>query len=314
MGAAISSDMIGDHLERLRERRPLVHNITNFVVMNWTANVLLALGASPAMVHAPEEVEEFTAISAALVVNIGTLDHSWVASMSLAARKAVATGIPWVLDRSARARRPCTRTTLDLLALAPNVLRGNASEIMAVAGAAGHMPKGVDATVASAHAVDSARNLGRASSAVIAVTGAVDYVIGADRGIALAGGSPMSQLVTGTGCAATACVGAFLGIERDALLATVSALAVLKAAAAMAAPLAQGPGSSQTALLDALHRSRPAIWPDMWRSRRCDSAARASSKPLTRHCHFKQVEGDLAAWSDGLRYWNHSFRLPLPGE
>jgi hydroxyethylthiazole kinase len=66
MGAAISSDMIGDHLERLRERRPLVHNITNFVVMNWTANVLLALGASPAMVHAPEEVEEFTAISAAL--------------------------------------------------------------------------------------------------------------------------------------------------------------------------------------------------------------------------------------------------------
>ena len=258
MGAAISSDMIGDHLERLRERRPLVHNITNFVVMNWTANVLLALGASPAMVHAPEEVEEFTAISAALVVNIGTLDHSWVASMSLAARKAVATGIPWVLDPvGAGATALRTRTTLDLLALAPKVLRGNASEIMAVAGAAGHMPKGVDATVASAHAVNSARNLGRASSAVIAVTGAVDYVIGADRGIALAGGSPMSQLVTGTGCAATACVGAFLGIERDALLATVSALAVLKAAAAMAAPLAQGPGSFQTALLDALHRVSP---------------------------------------------------------
>ena len=126
---------------------------------------------------------------------------------------------------------------------------------MAVARAAGHVPKGVDTTVASAYAVNSARNLGRASSAVIAVTGAVDYVIGADRGIALAGGSPMSQLVTGTGCAATACVGAFLGIERDALLATVSALAVLKAAAAMAAPLAQGPGSFQTALLDALHHA-----------------------------------------------------------
>ncbi|MFI5015102.1 MAG: hydroxyethylthiazole kinase [Hyphomicrobiales bacterium] len=263
MSAKISQEKIcpqtiGDCLSRLRERRPLVHNITNFVVMNFTANILLALGASPAMVHAAEEVEDFTAISAALVVNIGTLDASWVKNMSLAARKAAAAGIPWVLDPVGAGATPFrTRTALAILALAPNALRGNASEILAVTGAAGHMPKGVDATVSSAHALEAARSLARQTRTVVAVTGATDYVVGAERGVALRGGSPMSQLVTGTGCAATACVGAFLAVEKDALLATAAGLAALKAAAAMAEPRAEGPGSFQTALLDALYRLSP---------------------------------------------------------
>ena len=146
-----------------------------------------------------------------------------------------------------------TQTALALLALAPNVLRGNASEIIALSGAAGHAPKGVDATVSSGHAIDAARRLATGGS-VVAVTGATDYVVAAGRCVALTGGSPMSQLVTGTGCAATACVGAFLGVEPDAFLAAASALAVLKAAAAIAAPRSEGPGTFQIALLDALHR------------------------------------------------------------
>ena len=255
MPATTTHDTIADCLERLRARRPLIHNITNFVVMNWTANVLLALGASPAMVHAPEEVEEFVAISSALVVNIGTLDKAWIASMSLAARKANAAHVPWTLDPvGAGATALRTRTALDLLALGPQVLRGNASEIIALSGAAGHAPKGVDSTASSNEALEAGANLAALGDTVIAVTGATDHLIGAGRHVAVSGGSPMSQLVTGTGCAATAVVGAFLGVEPDAFLATASALAVLKAAAAMAALRAEGPGSFQSALLDALHR------------------------------------------------------------
>ena len=254
-GTWINHDRIAESLAHLRERRPLVHNITNFVVMNFTANTLLALGASPAMVHAPEEVQAFVAISGALVVNIGTLDSAFVMSMSLAARQAVATGIPWVLDPvGAGATAFRTRTSLDLLALAPNVLRANASEVLAIAGTSGHMSKGVDATISSRHAVEAARHLARASRTIVAVTGAVDYVISADHGVAIEGGSPMSQLVTGTGCAATACVGAFLAVEKDPVLAAASGLAVLKTAAASAARRAKGPGAFQSALLDALHR------------------------------------------------------------
>jgi hydroxyethylthiazole kinase len=258
MSATISHDAIGGCLERLRERRPLVHNITNFVVMNFTANVLLALGASPAMVHAKEEVEEFVGISSALVVNIGTLDGPWVANMELAARHAAAKGIPWTLDPvGAGATAFRTRTALALLSLHPSVLRANASEVIALSGASGHAPKGVDTTASSADAVDAGRQLSRNSATVVAVTGATDYVIGPDRSIAIAGGSSMTKLVTGTGCAVTACVGAFLAVEKDPVLAATAALAVFKAASAMAAESAKGPGTFQIALLDALHRLAP---------------------------------------------------------
>lgn len=258
MSATITQDSIGSCLERLRKSRPLVHNITNFVVMNFTANVLLALGASPAMVHAREEVEDFVGISSALVVNIGTLDGPWVASMELAARRAAAKGIPWTLDPvGAGATAFRTRTSLALLALRPSVLRGNASEIIALSGASGHAPKGVDATASSADAIDAAQQLSRGSGAIVAVTGATDYVIGQDRQVAIIGGSSMTQLVTGTGCAVTACVGAFLAVEKDPVLAAVAALTVFKAASAMAAEHGEGPGAFQIALLDALHRLAP---------------------------------------------------------
>jgi hydroxyethylthiazole kinase len=153
-------------------RATLVHNITNFVAMDVSANCLLALGASPAMVHAEEEVEDFVAIACALVVNIGTLSPPWVAAMARAAARARALGRPWVLDPvGAGATSYRTRTALELIGLHPTVIRGNASEILALAGAAAGPTKGVDSTHGTDEAVDAAAQLARSSGAVVAVTG-----------------------------------------------------------------------------------------------------------------------------------------------
>ena len=154
-------------LAKLRAERPLVQAITNYVSMDVAANALLAIGASPAMVHAPEELEDFLGIANALAVNIGTLSRDWVESMLMAAEIAGRLGKPWVLDPvGVGATRFRDETTGRLLALKPTIVRGNASEIMASAGAAGlhHdtvVPKGVD----SAHGTDVARGLRRRSRA-----------------------------------------------------------------------------------------------------------------------------------------------------
>jgi hydroxyethylthiazole kinase len=235
----------------LRAKRPLVHNITNLVVTNFTANALLALGASPVMSHAPEEVEAFAAMAGALVINIGTLDAPSVASMHLAARRAAAAGVPWILDPvGVGATDYRTRTTAALLTDKPSVIRGNAGEIMACAGAAGAV-KGVDSLAGSDAAVDAARQLSRTSGAVVAVTGATDYVVSGDDVAAVEGGHPMSQQVTGTGCAATAVIGAFMAIlpPREAAL---CGLAAMKRAAERAARSAAGPGSFAMGFVDAL--------------------------------------------------------------
>lgn len=238
----------------LRATAPLVHNITNYVVMNNTANALLAIGASPAMVHAAEEVEEFTAISRALVVNIGTLSPPWVAAMRLAARRARAAGIPWVLDPvGAGATRYRTEVAAELAQLGPTVIRGNASEIMVLAGSLGAAGKGVDSTHSTECALGPATALARETGAVVAMTGAVDYVIGTDRTIVVRNGHPMMARVTGLGCTASALVGAFLGASGDVVGASTAALAVLAVAGELAADGAPGPGSLQVRLLDALY-------------------------------------------------------------
>lgn len=241
-------------LARVRERGPLVHNVTNYVVMNSTANALLAAGASPAMVHAVEEVEDFAALSAALVVNIGTLSPRWVEAMRLAAARARAGGIPWVLDPVGAGATPW-RTTVaaELAALRPAVIRGNASEVMVLAGQAGAAGKGVDSAHDTGDAVAPARALARATGAVVAMTGVVDYVTDGTRTIAIANGHPLMARVTGLGCTASALVGAFLAVHDDALEASVAALAVLGVAGELAAGWSPGPGSLQLHLLDALH-------------------------------------------------------------
>lgn len=244
---------IWQSLKAVRERAPLVHNITNYVVMNNTANALLAVGASPAMVHAHEEVAEFVAISQALVVNIGTLSPAWVESMQLAIHSARQRRVPWVLDPvGAGATRYRTTTAVELARQAPAVIRGNASEVLAVAGEAG-ATKGVDSTHSSEASLEAARKLASRLGTVVAVTGKTDYVTDGDRMVAVDNGHPLMARVTGMGCTASALVGAFLAVESDAVLAAARALAVLGLAGELAAEQSKGPGSLQMHLLDALH-------------------------------------------------------------
>jgi hydroxyethylthiazole kinase len=240
-------------LERLRQAGPLVHCITNYVAMDVTANALLAIGASPAMVHAGDEVEEFVSISSALVVNIGTLSGPWVAAMERAADRAVALGKPWVLDpvgTGATAYR--TRTARDLSGRRPSVIRGNASEILSLAGEVGGT-KGVDSTRGADEASGVARELARGLGCVVAVTGATDYVTDGTRTLAVEHGHPMMTRVTALGCALTGITGAFLAVEPEPLLAAAYALALFGLAGELAASGAIGPGTLRVRLMDALH-------------------------------------------------------------
>jgi hydroxyethylthiazole kinase len=240
-------------LSTLRARNPLVHNITNYVVMNTTANALLAVGASPAMVHAAEEVADFAPIAAALVINIGTLSAPWVDAMIAAATAANDAGVPWILDPVAAGATPFRReTSRRLVALKPAVIRGNASEIIAVAGDTSG-GKGVDSTASSESAADTARRLARDTGAVVAVTGKVDYVTDGARTAAIANGNVMLTRVTGTGCTATAIIGAYLGAGLGPFDAAVAGLATIGVAAETAVKEARGPGSFQVALIDTLY-------------------------------------------------------------
>ena len=238
----------------VREQAPLVHNITNFVVMNNTANALLALGASPAMVHSLDEVEDFVAISQALVVNIGTLDSQQIAACKLAALRASAVGTPWILDPVGAGATPYRRAAASALArLRPTVIRGNGSEILSLAQQTGQ-GRGVDSAHGSNMALGAAQLLAAETGAVIAVTGVVDYVTDGAQVVAIENGHLLMTRVTGLGCSATAVIGAFLAVEADALMATVAALATFGVAGEIAAETAWGPGSLQMGLLDTLYR------------------------------------------------------------
>jgi hydroxyethylthiazole kinase len=237
----------------VREQSPLVHSITNYVSMDVTANALLAAGAAPAMVHAEEEVEEFVGIASALVINIGTLSPPWVRAMELAARRAGELGKPWVLDPvGAGATAYRTRVAETLAGLGPTVVRGNASEILALAGT-GAAARGVDSVHASEDAAAVAQELAPRLGCVVAVTGATDYVTDGRRLLAVANGDPLMGRVTALGCTASALVGAFLAVNSDGVVAATHALALLGVAGEIAARDAKGPGSLRLRLLDALH-------------------------------------------------------------
>ncbi|MEJ1161662.1 hydroxyethylthiazole kinase [Prosthecomicrobium sp. N25] len=238
-------------LEAVRARRPLVHAITNYVAMTVSANVLLSLGASPAMVHAGEEVEEFAGIADSLVVNIGTLSTPWIAAMKAAAATARASGKPWVLDPvAAGATRLRTEAATALLALKPSVVRGNAGEILSLAGSSG-ASRGVDSIAGSDAAIDAALDLARASGAVVAVTGEVDYVTDGVRAAAIRGGHMLMPLSTALGCALSGVVAAFAAVA-PAYEGTVSALAVYAAAGRIAGERCRGAGHLPAELCDAL--------------------------------------------------------------
>jgi hydroxyethylthiazole kinase len=247
----------GEALARMRAAAPLVHNITNYVVMNATANALIAAGASPAMIHAPEEAAEFAAIAAALVVNIGTLSTPWVTSMTAAARAARAAGRPWILDPVGVGATAFRRASVvALLAERPTVIRGNASEILVTAGAAGG-GRGVDSTAEVASAEAAAIDLARGTGAVVVVSGPVDYVTDGTATVRVANGAPLLGKVTGTGCMATALIGAFLGAGVTPLAAAVAGMTLIGVAGEVAAEGAPGPGTFAVRLLDALYALTP---------------------------------------------------------
>jgi hydroxyethylthiazole kinase len=239
----------------VRENSPLVHNITNFVVMNNTANALLAAGASPIMAHAHPEVEDMVALCSATVINIGTLDEYWVKSMLLAAAKAHAINKPWVLDPvGAGATAYRDETVTALLQYKPTVIRGNASEIMALAKVSQQKTKGVDSVHQSTEAVTAAQWLNKITGSVVCISGAVDVIISGTDTILLKNGHPLMQKVTGLGCSATALIGAFVGNEpNNPFHATAAAMALLSIAGELAQQQSAGPGSLQVNLLDKLH-------------------------------------------------------------
>ena len=242
----------GRALERVRRQAPLVHSITNYVSMDVSANALLALGASPVMAHAIEEVEAFAEMSGALVVNIGTLSEPWVRAMHAAAERAAAAKTPWVLDPVGVGATPYRSTAAGaLLRHRPTVIRGNASEILALAGGPGGT-KGVDATQGVEDAHEAARALAEHLGCVVAATGKVDFVTDGRRVRTVANGHPLMTKVTALGCSASAIVGAFLAVTEDALEATAQALAMIGLAGERAAASAAGPGSFRMHLMDAL--------------------------------------------------------------
>jgi len=240
-------------LQVIRREAPLVQNITNFVSMDVVANGLLALGASPAMVHAKEEVVDFAKIARALVINIGTLTPPWVASMTEAVKAMRAKGKPWVLDPvGVGATTYRTKVASELAAMKPSVIRANASEILALAGAALGPTKGVDSTHGSDEAVEVADQLAKQLGTVVAVTGAIDYVTDGERRLRVNNGHQMMTKVTALGCLASSVVAAFLAVDEDPLNAAAEALAVYGLAAEQAATKASGPGSLRWLLLDHL--------------------------------------------------------------
>ena len=243
----------GALLEEMRGATPLVQCITNFVAMNIAANVLLAAGASPAMVHDQRESGEFAAIAGALTINIGTLSPEWLGGMRAAAEAATEAGRPWVLDPVACfATEFRRRASAGLMELRPTILRGNASEILALGGAAG-AGRGADSTDPVAAAEGVAVALAQASGAVVAVTGEVDFVTDGARSARVHGGSDLMPRVTALGCALTCLTGAFAAVRPAAPFeATLGALATFAAAGEAAARGAEGPGSFGWRFLDAL--------------------------------------------------------------
>ena len=239
-------------LQLFREKSPLIHCMTNDVVQTFTANVLLALGASPAMVIDPQEAEQFSAIADALLINVGTLTRSRSEAMLAAVKSAGQAQRPWTLDPVAVG--PLTYRSefcAHLLEHRPAAIRGNASEIMALArqSASG---RGVDSLHDSYAALDAACLLAHSTGALVAVTGETDYVTDGDRVLAISGGSPLMTRVVGTGCALSAVVAGFAALPGDKLIHVASACRVMSQAGESAAKAAAGPGSFVALFLDEL--------------------------------------------------------------
>ena len=246
------------NLDDVRTKKPLIHNITNYVVMNYTANALLAMGASPVMAHAPNEVEQMVSFAGALVLNIGTLTNEWIDSMIVAGKKATALKKPIILDpvgcgattlRTDSAKKIINETTIS-------VIRGNASEILSLKNS-DSKTKGVDSIHSVEDAAHTAKKLAGELQTTLAITGSVDLVTDGNRTVHVSNGHPLMACVTGTGCTATAVIGAFLAVDDDPFSATATALAFFGMAGEIAGKKAEAPGSFMIEMLDAMYLIKP---------------------------------------------------------
>ncbi|KJD33661.1 hydroxyethylthiazole kinase [Tamlana nanhaiensis] len=242
-------------LNAIRNTSPLVHNITNYVVMNNTANALLAVGASPVMAHAVEEVEDIVSISSSLVINMGTLSEKWIDAMILSAKKAKALNKPFVFDPvGVGASKFRSETAQQIInAAVPNVIRGNASEIMALAQLT-NSAKGVDSTELSDAAVEAAQKLSKELNNTVVISGATDYIVTGDNISKVTDGSALMPKVTGMGCTATSIIGACIAVNQDYHTTATVGMEIMGQAGNLAEKSAAGPGSFQMHFLDALHQ------------------------------------------------------------
>jgi hydroxyethylthiazole kinase len=249
----INTTSLERDLNLVRTQSPLIHNITNYVVMNNTANGLLAIGASPVMAHAADEVEDMTAIASALVINIGTLDATWVEAMLLAGKAALKRQIPLVFDPVGAGATPYRTQVCQRIIeqCPPTIIRGNASEIMAL-GQAQIKTKGVDSTASSDSAVDSAIALARQTGAIVVISGQTDYITDGTQLMTVKNGHPLMSRVTGMGCTATAMVATFTAVNPDPLEAATHGMAIMGIAGEIAATYSPGTGSLQVNFLDQL--------------------------------------------------------------
>lgn len=256
----INKEHLMADLQAVRDKSPLVHNITNYVAMNFTANALLAVGASPVMAHAVEEMKDMTAIAGALMINIGTLDTQWVEGMMEAGRAMAARGGVIVLDPVGAGATPYrTQVAWQIIeACHPTIIRGNGSEIMALVNA-DIKSKGVDSTASSSDALESAKQLARRTGAIVTISGATDYVTDGERVEQLNNGSPMQTLVTAMGCTASSMVAAFAAINPDPFEASLHAMALMGVVGEMAARRSAGPGSLLTNFNDDLYLITPEV-------------------------------------------------------
>lgn len=247
-------DKLWKHVLTVREQSPLVHNITNFVVMNNTANALLAAGASPIMAHARPEIKQIVDIAGAVVINIGTPDEYWSDAMLVAAEHASSAGRPWILDPvGAGATSYRDELIQKLLAFRPDVIRGNASEIIALSTSNHAHTKGVDSTATSTEAKAIAKRTARQFQNIVCVSGAQDIITDGKKTAFIHNGHPLMTRITGMGCSATALIGAFSAVIENKFEATIAAMALLGIAGEISVKTAEGPGSFQVKILDKLY-------------------------------------------------------------
>lgn len=253
-------DDVADCLDALRSSTPLVQSLTNVVSANFVTNVLLAAGASNAHIDNVHEAAGFAAIAGGVLINLGTPDDGTAAAFTLAAESAGNAGTPWVLDPVGVGGLPWrTELAAGLLRLEPTAIRGNASEIMALAGL-GNSGRGVDSGSDSSSAVPAAVAL-LESAQVVSASGPVDYIVGrgpsGPLGVRVSGGNALLTKVTTTGCSLAGLVAAYLAVAPNPLIGITAAHVHVAVASEIAARGASGPGSFAVAYLDALASVTP---------------------------------------------------------